>query len=121
MWAAKKANKCKGDTDNEQDDTDSDEECTLEGMKGTLKEDEEAIRSLSLSSPLVQKITVVDWSDEDMSWDSKEWAGLADDVLAVLRDSLESLHPDSFWHGHLKHVLGEEERKRFEIHEHTKK
>ena len=122
VWAAKKANDCEGDTENEQDDTDSDEEHTLEGLDGTLKEDEkEAIRSLSLSSPLLQKITVVDKSDEEASRDSTEESGSADDVLAVLRDSLERLHPDSLRHRQLKHMLGEEERKRFEIRERAKK
>ena len=122
VWAAKKADECEGDTDNEQADTDSDEERTLEGLEGTLKEDEkDAIRSLSLSSPLVQKIAVVDSSDEDTSQDSTEEAGSADDVLAVLRDSLKSLHPDSLQHRQLKHMLGEEERKRFEIRERAKK
>lgn len=121
-WAAKKANEFEGDTDNEQDDTDSGEELTLEGLEGILKEDKkEAIRSLSLSSPLVQKITVVDSSDEDTSRDSTEEAGSADDVFAVLRDSLKSLHPDSLRHRQLKHMFGEEERKRFEIHERAKK
>ena len=72
-WVAKKANEFEGDTDNEQDDTDSGEELTLEGLEGILKEDKkEAIRSLSLSSPLV---TVVDSSDEDTSRDSTEEAG----------------------------------------------
>ena len=37
VWAAKKANACEGDTDNEQDDTDSDGERTLEGLEGNLK------------------------------------------------------------------------------------
>lgn len=122
VWAAKKANECEGDTDNEQDDTDSDEERTLEGLEGTLKEDDkEAIRSLSLLSPLLQKIMVVNSSDEDTSRDSRVEAGSADDVLAALRDSLKSLHPDSLRHRQLKHMLGEEKRKRFEIRERAKK
>ena len=120
VWAAKKANDCEGDTENEEDDTHSDEEHTLEGLDGTLKEDEkEAIRSLSLSSPLLQKIAVVDTSDEEASRDSTEEAGSADDVLAVLRDSLKRLHPDSLRHRQLKHILGEEER--LEIRERANK
>ena len=66
VWATKKANDCEGYTKNKEDDTDSDEEHTLDGMKGTLKvEKKEAIRSLSLSSPLVQETEVANTSDEE--------------------------------------------------------
>lgn len=96
VWAAKKANDCEGNTENEEDDTDSDEERTLKGLEGTLKEEEKgAIRSLSLSSSLVQETAVAITSDEETVGDSTEEAGSANDALVVLRQSLERLHPAS--------------------------
>ena len=90
VQAAKKTNDCEGDTENEQDNTDGYEEHPLESLDGTLKEyKKEAI-------PLVQRITVVDTSDEVTSRDSTEEAGSADDVLAVLRDFTRSLCYDDF-------------------------
>ena len=44
----------------------------------------------------MQRITVVDTSDEVTSRDTTEEAGSADDVLAVLRDFTRSLCNDDF-------------------------
>ena len=122
VWAAKKANDREGDTDNEEDDTDSDEEGTLQGTEGTLKvEEKEAIRSLSLSSPLVQETAVPSTSDEETLGDSMEEADSANDELAPIKESLARSHPDSLRYRQLKHMLREEERKRFELRDRAKK
>ena len=122
VWAAKKANDREGDTENEEDDTDSDEEGTLDGMKGTLKADEkEAIRSLSLLSPLVQETEVADTSDEEALGDSPEEAGSANDGLVVLKGSIARSHPDSLRYRQLKHMLREEEKKRLELRDRAKR
>ena len=122
VWATKKANDCEGYTENKEDDTDSDEEHTLDGMKGTLKvEKKEAIRSLSLSSPLVQETEVANTSDEETLRDSPEEAGAGNDAIVALKKSLARSHPDSLRHRQLKHMLREEEKKRFELHDHAKR
>lgn len=110
VWVVKKVNEFEGDIDNEQDDIDSGEEFILEGLEGILKEDKkEVIRLFLFLSFLVQKIMVVDLSDEDMLWDSMEEVGLVDDVFVVLKDLFKCLYLDSFWYWQLKYMFGEEE------------
>ena len=119
VWAAKKTHNREGDTEN---DTDSDEEDTWQDTEGTLKvEEKEAIRSLSLSSPLVQETAGSNTSDEETLRDSVEEAESADDVLAPLKESLARSHPDSLRYRQLKHMLREAERKRFELRDRAKK
>ena len=119
VWAAKQTHDREGDTEN---DTDSDEEDTWQDTEGTLKvEEKEAIRSLSLSSPLVQETAGSNTSDEETLRDSVEEAESADNMLAPLKDSLARLHPDSLRYWQLKHMLREEEKKRFELRDRAKK
>lgn len=79
VWAAKKANNCEGNTENEEDDTNSDAECTLQ------QKEKEAIRSLSLSSPLVRETVVANTSEEETFGDSMEEADSANDALVLLK------------------------------------
>jgi len=93
VWAAEKA-QCKENSDNDKGSSDSDEESIEEGEEGTLKEAEKvAIRAISLSNPLVED-PAADMIDEDVLDDSSQESGTLNDVLAVLKESLERLHPD---------------------------
>lgn len=119
VWAAEKAN----DREDEEGDTASDDECTLDGMEGTLMEEEkDDIRLLSLSIPLAQETEVVaSTSDEESPGESPELAGPANDALVALRESLASSHPDGLMHRQLKHMLCQEERRRLELSDHIKR
>lgn len=118
-WAAEKAN----DREDEEGDTASDDECTLDSMGDTLKEEEkDAMRLLLLSSPLAQETEVVaHTSDEESPGESPESAGPANDALVALRESLASTRPDGLMHRQLKHMLHEEERRQLELSDHIKR
>ena len=115
VWAAEKAKSCE-DVAGSEVDTESDEEQSVEGEEGTLQEKEkEAIRSLSLSNPMVDEIAVSDSSDEEILDDTTVEAGTSNDALTVLRETLDRLQPESLRYRQVKQMLCEEERKRSEL------
>ena len=120
VWAAEKA-RCKENSDNDEGSSDSDEESIEEGEEGTLKEAEMvAIRAISISNPLVED-TAANTIEEEMLDDSSQESGTPNDALAVLRESLERLHPDSLRYRQLRHMLCEEERRQSQRLNHAKR
>lgn len=92
-----------------------------EGEEGTLKEAEKAaLQAISLSNPL-EKDPAADTINDETLDDSSQEAGAPNDALAVLRESLERLHPDSLRYRQLKHMLCEEERKQSQRLNHAKR
>lgn len=119
VWAAEKAKSCEAGSD---EDTESDEEQSAEGEEGALQEKEkEAIRSLSLSNPVMEEIAIDETSDEELLEDSTEEAGPSNDALTVLRETLERLQPESLRYRQVNQMLCEEERRRSELRTRTKR
>ena len=120
VWAAEKA-RCKENSDNDEGSSDSDEEIIEEGEEGTLKEAEKvAIRAIPISNPLVED-PAAETIEEEMLEDSSQESGTPNDALAVLRESLERLHPDSLRYRQLRHMLCEEERRQSQRLNHAKR
>lgn len=94
-----------------QDNTDRDEEQSAEDKEGILKEQEkEAIQKLSLSSVMMEEITVGDSSDENIEEITKQ-SGTANDAVTVLKEALEKLQLESLQYRHVNHMLWKEEGK----------
>ena len=120
VWAAEKA-RCKENSDNDEGSSDSDEESIEESEEGTLKEAEKvAIRAISISIILVED-TAADTVEEEMLDDSSQESGTPNEALAVLRESLERLHPDSLRYRQLRHMLCEEEQRQSQRLNHAKR